>query len=64
VAYYDATNDALKYARYNGLAWDVMTIADNGGEYCSLAIDANWLPHISYYAREVGNLRYATLIAD
>ncbi|MBN2081403.1 PQQ-like beta-propeller repeat protein [bacterium] len=64
VAYYDATGDALKYSRYNGLAWDIATVALDGGEYCSLAIDADWVPHISYYCRDAGELRYATQITD
>lgn len=64
VAYYDATNDDLKYARFNGSFWDAVVIDPAGGEYCSLKLDQGGIPHVCYYARDTGDLKYATLCHD
>ena len=54
---------ALKYASYNGTAWNIQTVddsADKVGDYTSLALDATGYPHISYYDDTNGNLKYAS----
>jgi uncharacterized repeat protein (TIGR01451 family) len=51
----------LKYASYNGTAWNLQTV-DSAGEirdYTSLALDGNGYPHISYY-RYDNSLKYAS----
>ena len=70
IAYYDATNKALKLARWHGAAgWDIRTVDDTDpgpvGLYTSLKIDSEGWPHISYHGNiaPVGNnywLFYAT----
>ncbi len=70
IAYYDATNKALKLARWGGQAgWDIRTVDDTDpgpvGLYTSLKIDSDGWPHISYHGNiaPVGNnywLFYAT----
>lgn len=54
IAYYDATNKALKLARWGGAAgWDIRTVHDpavgSAGSYTSLKIDSDGWPHISYH---------------
>jgi len=46
----------LKYAKWNGSAWDIQTVASMGTIYSSLALDSNNNPHISCYD---GYLEYA-----
>ena len=75
ICYYDASNQDLKYA-WNLLSsatpgWNVETV-DFGaapattnwitGKYCSLAIDSANNPHISYYDRTKGDLKYAVKV--
>jgi hypothetical protein len=81
IAYYDSTRTALMYAYWTGSGWHIETVdnsdwggSDNiskSGEYCSLAIDTQDRPHISYYIwhrfyivgqgdHYWGKLRYAT----
>jgi hypothetical protein len=50
VAYYDATNGDLKFARWmNG--WDYQAVDTTGdvGKWCSLALDSIGTPYIAYY---------------
>jgi len=50
IAYWDATNEDLKYAKkFNG-NWTIETVAsaNNSGQYCALALDSSGQPHISY----------------
>jgi len=64
IAYYDAGNDALKYAyQPAGQPWniqiaDITSTANNGngpegpvdvGPYATLAFDANGAPHVAYF---------------
>ncbi|MEW6516040.1 MAG: carboxypeptidase-like regulatory domain-containing protein [candidate division FCPU426 bacterium] len=57
VSYFDESNGALKYARWNGSDWAVQTVdADDCGRYTSLALDAQDRPHITYAG---SGLRYA-----
>ena len=70
IAYYDATNKALKLARSLGPAgWLIKTVDDRDpgpvGMYASLEVDSDGWPHISYHGNiaPVGNdywLFYAT----
>jgi hypothetical protein len=65
IAYYDASNQDLKYAIASAPApvWTfTLTQVDTTGavgKYCSLAFDHWSLPHISYYDETNGNLKYA-----
>jgi len=58
ISYYDHTNRDLKYAWYNGVAWQIETVDSGGdvGEYPSLALDSSDRPHISYSGN---GLKYA-----
>ena len=61
IAYYNITNQDLKYATNNG-GWQNTTIDSVGdvGSYCSIAIDHNDKVHISYYDAGANlNLKYA-----
>ena len=45
ISYYDWTNDDLKYAHWDGVAWLIQAV-DTGGDvgwYNSLALDRSWL---------------------
>jgi hypothetical protein len=68
VAYFDETNDNLKYAKFaeNGNAIRIEVVDDVGavGSYPSLAIDSNGVPHISYYDIKNDNLLYAYRIGN
>jgi hypothetical protein len=69
ISYYDATLGNLKYTRWTGIAWTMPAVIDNGGDtststkyvglYSSISIDRNNNPHISYYDKDAGNLKYA-----
>jgi hypothetical protein len=63
ISYYDRTNHDLKYASWNGSAWNLQTVdsAGNVGECTSLALNGNGYPHISYYDGAGIDLKYATL---
>jgi len=62
ISYYDSLNKDLKYARWDGSAWQIET-ADTGtgtGEDTSLALDSLDRPYISYFARYSGHdLKFA-----
>ena len=62
VAYYDFTNEDLKYASNTGGSWSVETVMESGevGMFVSLAIDLNGFVHISYYDRKNNLLKYIT----
>lgn len=64
LAYYDANEKRLMYARRDDGIWHIETVDDSEGDvgkYASLALDNEGNPHISYYAEDgsVGELRYA-----
>ncbi len=66
VSYYDATNQDLKYAYFDGSSWQINRVDSGGmtGRWTSIAIDAQGQPCISYNSF-VGNrrrLRYARKI--
>jgi len=57
ISYFDYSNLNLKYAKWNGISWEIETVDTHGGKYTSLALDVSGYPHISYYDDEV--LKYA-----
>jgi hypothetical protein len=63
IAYQDVTHLDLKFAsqEYAGGPWTVITLdqAGNLGEGCSITCDSRGWPHILYYDRDQGDLRYA-----
>jgi len=62
VAYYDSSNQDLKYASWTGTSWNIQTVDSLGdvGKYVSIAIDTTTNnSHISYYDTTNGNLKYA-----
>ncbi len=68
IAYYDLTNQDLKYAYWDGVwgvsgAWNISVIDSTGdvGRFASIAINrTNNARHICYYDMTNGNLKYAT----
>ena len=65
VAYYDAKNGDLKYARRDTAGvWSTTTVDSRNtvGLYPSIALDSNDRPAISYYSKTGGNLKFATLL--
>jgi hypothetical protein len=62
VAYYDARNGDLKYARRDTAGvWSTQTVDSKNtvGLYPSIALDVSGLPAISYYDKTSGNLKFA-----
>jgi hypothetical protein len=61
ISYYDSDNRDLKYARWDGVSWDIEHVDtnDNVGKYSSLALDGDDDPHIAYYHDTQDSLRYA-----
>jgi hypothetical protein len=61
VAYYDASQADLKYARFNGSSWDVMTVDSTytTGYYPSLQMDSSDSPVITYYYKTGADLKMA-----
>ncbi|MBD3400803.1 MAG: T9SS type A sorting domain-containing protein [Candidatus Coatesbacteria bacterium] len=61
ISYYDATNEDLKYAYWNGASWELETVDSTGdvGYYTSLALDFSGNPCISYYDYDNYDLKYA-----
>ncbi len=62
IAYYDAQQEALKYAAQQGGRWDIETVDAEGnvGEECALAVDAAGIVHICYYDSTNNCLKYAS----
>jgi hypothetical protein len=62
ISYYSDSETELRYASWNGTAWEKETIdSDNDeGKYSALVIDAQDRPYIGYYDASYGELRYAT----
>jgi parallel beta-helix repeat protein len=60
ICYFDWTNKDLKYAKWTGSAWDIITLDSPGyvGNYNSMALDTNDNPHIGYFHIPDG-LKYA-----
>ena len=64
IAYYsyNGVSGTLKYAAWNGITWLNRTVDyGNAGTYPSLAIDADLIPHASYYDFDGMDLKYFTV---
>ncbi|TET90778.1 MAG: hypothetical protein E3J35_04970, partial [Methanomassiliicoccales archaeon] len=61
IGYYDWTNDGLKYAKWNGTAWNIEIVDKHGGRWAnSITLDKRGYPHISYYNNYANDeIRYA-----
>ena len=59
VAYYDATNGDLDYARFDGGVWKRSTLDTKNivGQFPSLAFDSSNNPIVAYYRKTSGDLR-------
>jgi hypothetical protein len=66
IAYYDATNTAVKYASFNGVKWSTRTIesAKNVGSSPSLAFDIDGNAYLAYYRKSSGDLKLGVLNRD
>ncbi|NIN36310.1 MAG: hypothetical protein GTO60_14950, partial [Gammaproteobacteria bacterium] len=65
ISYYDAGNEALKYATGTSGSWSIKTVdsSANVGILTSIALDSSTpdnKAHIAYYDLDGGNLKYAT----
>lgn len=58
ISYFDVTNGSLKYATWDGAAWQDTTV-DTGGVGLFTSIDWIWDPQISYYDANHNALRLA-----
>jgi len=65
ILYYDLSNNALRYAAWEGGVWNRRELDRAGrvGEYSALAFDAAGAPHISYQDSSREQLKYAAQIA-
>jgi hypothetical protein len=63
ISYWNASNDNLKYAHHNGMAWSTVTvdgdISTDVGRYTSIAVDGAGHVHISYHDGTNQDLKYA-----
>jgi len=61
VAYFDGNAGDLKFARYDGINWNVQVLDSRNsvGLYPSLSFDLNGFAVISYYRKTSGDLKYA-----
>jgi hypothetical protein len=61
ISYYDTTTRDLKYAKFNGTAWEIEIVDTVGdvGSSSSLAVDHRDMAHIAYYDATNGDLKYA-----
>ena len=68
ISYYDNLRNCLKYARYDGTAWqkEVVDSVDSGdaGRYSSLQLDAVGQPRISYLDGTNRDLKYARAFCE
>jgi len=50
ISYQDVQNSYLKYAKWNGTAWEIETVDtdSNVAHHTSIALDSNGFPHIAY----------------
>ncbi len=65
IVYYDATNQKLKFLRFDLGAWQFPVTVDTGGvgEYASMALK-DGQPRIAYYDRTNSALQYAFCLQD
>jgi hypothetical protein len=59
ISYHDEANEDLKFARWNGSAWDIETVDDSGTWASSLALDPDGRAAIGYHSPVDQNLKYA-----
>ena len=61
IAYYEDGSRSLKYARWNGTAWNIETVdsGEDTGRFASLALDKGDNPHIAYFDFANYKLMYA-----
>ncbi|MCP4229663.1 MAG: T9SS type A sorting domain-containing protein, partial [bacterium] len=61
ISYFDTDDDDLKYAAYDGSAWEITSVDTNGnvGEDNSIVLDSSGYPHIAYYKAGGYELKYA-----
>jgi hypothetical protein len=66
IAYYDASNDNLKYAEWKGGVSQASVVDFEGdvGQYASLSLDSHGAPSIAYYDASNGDLKLATMIGE
>lgn len=65
IAYYDMSNQDLKYATNVSGQWKITSIDTYGdiGQYSSISTDKNNRVHVSYYDKSKTDLKYATNIS-
>jgi hypothetical protein len=60
LSFTDASANSLKYAVWDGAAWQVSTVdTADAGSYSSIAVDAQGAPRISYYSPAEKALKFA-----
>ncbi|HZU41527.1 MAG TPA: hypothetical protein VE994_02565 [Terriglobales bacterium] len=63
VAYFDISNETVRYAYWNGSTWKTETVSELAGrsdaDHVSLMLDRNNVPHIAFYDAGSGVLKYA-----
>jgi hypothetical protein len=66
IAYFDLNNRAIKYTQWTGTVWQTefvdKVVGDLGqgqADHLSLRLDTNDQPHVAYYDRGIGVLKYA-----
>jgi hypothetical protein len=65
IAYFSDAADGLKYAYYDGVAWEFTFLdADQYGRHCSLALDAEGVPCVAYEHDSTHSLRFARCDGD
>lgn len=61
ISYFDRDKTRLKYAKWNGGAWEIEVVEDSGntGAHTCIILDARSLPHIAFYDRGNSHVEYA-----
>jgi len=57
ICYYDATNQAIKYAYWTGTTWNFRTVDSKAVYHPDMVLDGSGKPHISY--QSVTEIKYA-----
>ena len=64
ISYFDDGSDDLKFAYYDGVDWSLIIVDGldtNVGSHTSICLDANEIPHITYYDLDLNELKHATI---